>query len=321
MSDEPVLSRKPSNPLWTAARVVITIGVVAFIIKRLADQWDAVKELRAHPSLVDGTVAIVTGALAYVGLAVLFAFTLKAVGHDRKEHRFFYLRLWLQPYLYKYVPGKVMLAVERVRLGREIGLPGSELILLLLWETVFLMVGAALVVGVAFGFARVPDDGGSVSWIVPSIAGSAVLLVAFPWVLKAAMIVPALKRRLQNLGSLSIPIPAQLGLVLGYAVVWLCFSTSFLFFCRWFVPVEGSDAASVLFWYVAAYVAGFVSSVTPGGIGVREGILAVGLGPVLGPAQAAALAVAGRIFTTIIELIMTAAGWSIPIPKDAGGAR
>jgi uncharacterized membrane protein YbhN (UPF0104 family) len=47
--------------------------------------------------------------------------------------------------------------------------------------------------------------------------------------------------------------------------------------------------------FAAGYLGGFVSFITPAGLGVREGIIAVILGPALGRDKTLALAVVFRI--------------------------
>ena len=54
--------------------------------------------------------------------------------------------------------------------------------------------------------------------------------------------------------------------------------------------------------FPAAYLAGYVMLFAPAGAGVREGMLVVFLGPVLG-AGAGVLALVARLWTTIVEVV------------------
>ena len=53
--------------------------------------------------------------------------------------------------------------------------------------------------------------------------------------------------------------------------------------------------------YPAAYVAGYVALFAPAGAGIREGLLVVFLGPVLG-IGAAVVAIVARVWATAVEL-------------------
>jgi uncharacterized membrane protein YbhN (UPF0104 family) len=58
-----------------------------------------------------------------------------------------------------------------------------------------------------------------------------------------------------------------------------------------------------------AWVAGFLAVTVPGGIGVREGVLIVLLGPLLGAETAAVIAATHRVFLTALELASAALGY------------
>jgi uncharacterized membrane protein YbhN (UPF0104 family) len=85
-----------------------------------------------------------------------------------------------------------------------------------------------------------------------------------------------------------------------YAVGWFLQGLAFLVLA-WglgFRPtvLEGVPA------FPAAYVAGYVALFAPAGVGVREGMLVVFLGPVLG-SGAAVLALVARLWATAVELL------------------
>jgi glycosyltransferase 2 family protein len=54
--------------------------------------------------------------------------------------------------------------------------------------------------------------------------------------------------------------------------------------------------------YAAAYAAGFLSLLTPAGLGVREGVLVVALAPVLPAGPALVVALLSRLWMMLAEL-------------------
>ena len=66
--------------------------------------------------------------------------------------------------------------------------------------------------------------------------------------------------------------------------------------------------------YAIAYTIGFVSLLTPSGIGVREGALYLLLAPVLGGGLATVAAIAMRVWVTLGELL--AAGASLVFLRE-----
>jgi uncharacterized membrane protein YbhN (UPF0104 family) len=85
-----------------------------------------------------------------------------------------------------------------------------------------------------------------------------------------------------------------------YAISWVLQGLAF-----WWLVMGLGLELSVLEGvpsYPAAYVAGYVAIFAPAGAGIREGILVVLLGPILG-AGAAIVAVFARLWATLIELL------------------
>jgi uncharacterized membrane protein YbhN (UPF0104 family) len=77
----------------------------------------------------------------------------------------------------------------------------------------------------------------------------------------------------------------------------------------------------VVFAFVTGYVVGQVSGVIPGGLGVREAVMAIGLSGVVAPGQAVALAVAERLWMTAIEVASVAlVARLVPLPNHSGDA-
>lgn len=307
---------RPRFGVGAALRLALALGIVGLLGWKIVQQWPTIRDLRPSPAPFDAIAAVLLLVLAYAGLPVAYAALLRETGLYRAAHRLFYARVWLQAYLYRYVPGKVMLAVERVRLGRLAGISTKHQLLLLLWETILLMAGAAAIVAPALALSKGAAGGTALPWLVGGLAATVVGLLTLPWLLRTLDRIPALHRRVGALSELKLSGLGQLRVTLVYAVVWLGFGGSWFFFCRWFVPLELSQLPQLAFWYVAAYVVAFVSGIAPGGVGVREGLLVLGLAPVFGEAQALALAVAGRVFSTVIELLCIAAATLIPAPPE-----
>jgi uncharacterized membrane protein YbhN (UPF0104 family) len=83
-------------------------------------------------------------------------------------------------------------------------------------------------------------------------------------------------------------------------------SAAFLLFARALLPVHAGDTALLVGAVNLAVVAGMIG-ITPAGIGVREGVLAAVLGSRFGAADAAALALALRLWDLAVELPWVAA--------------
>ena len=109
-----------------------------------------------------------------------------------------------------------------------------------------------------------------------------------------------LVRRVPGFGALELHrLP---GLVARYVLVWLLFGVAFWLTARALFDVPASEVLRYSGVFAAAWVAGFVVVIAPGGLGVREAVIVALLRGRLGEAEAIVLATASRIAFTIVDL-------------------
>ena len=96
-----------------------------------------------------------------------------------------------------------------------------------------------------------------------------------------------------------------LRLISGYLLLWGLLGTAFFLFIRSLASVSVSQLLVVTGTYAVAWSIGILSVITPGGLGVREGILSLLLTSVLPPATATLIALLSRLWTISAELAMT----------------
>jgi hypothetical protein len=87
-----------------------------------------------------------------------------------------------------------------------------------------------------------------------------------------------------------------------YFVVWLWQGIGFFLLIRSFYEIE--IAQWPFFWgiYTLAWMVGFLSLLTPGGLGVREGIMTFFLSLYMPVSMAIIVALLARVWNTIAEL-------------------
>lgn len=299
-------------------RGLVALGILAWLAWRLAVDFDALQHLEKDPQPLDAVGAVVAGAAGLLGLALLFPALLRVCGLGRPGHTPWYVRIWLQSYFHRYVPGKVMLVVERVRLGDQVGLQRTTSLVLILWETILLLVGACLTGAALLALAGTQDPGAPSALLLLGVAALGLVgVAAAPRILRAVLPrVPFLRDRVPEVALEASP-QAWLGLSLGYASVWALLAASFVFTCRFF-PAGAEAGGQEALWYVLAYVGGMVVGLTPAGLGVREGILVAGLSLQHQPEEALAFALAGRLLLTAVELPLV--GLAALVRKPRSGA-
>jgi len=207
---------------------------------------------------------------------------------------------WLSSNLGKYIPGKLFMLAGRVELARRLGVrPAVSLSALALEHVVQLVAASPFLLWVLSHGFRIGSERIWMALIVAVVP--AVVCIVRPSLLVAAA---NLVLRLTHQSSLTAaPGPRDSASLLAlYFACWLAYGASGV------VLIEalgfGSAVAVVdtIAAFVAAWMIGFLSLITPGGIGVREAVLVLLLGSALPTPQAITVALLARLSWTLIEM-------------------
>ena len=201
----------------------------------------------------------------------------------------------------KYVPGSVAQHIARVALGRRHGLGTSGMVV-----TIALEQGCSIVAGIAMACATV------------ALIGPAMVGVELPSPLRIALIaIIALLLPMAGIWMVGESRPAIMDRWLGPQRIkhpgLATLASCFVLYCANFIIsgwsidllaryLFGAPEGHVLIAigvFVAAWVAGMVAIVSPGGIGVREAVMLAGLTPVYGAGTALGVAVCYRVVTSL----------------------
>jgi hypothetical protein len=208
------------------------------------------------------------------------------------------LRVFFTANLGRYLPGKLWQIAGLAYLARGEGVPAGTATGAAVLGQAFSLAGATLLgAGVLLGSGRGPGPGGGwvalvLLFVLIGATSPGILKRLLPlWFRLARQTAPGGFRPDHAFGV------RWMGL---YALGWALQGLGFWVLARSFgfglTLLEGVPA------YPAAYVAGYVALFAPAGVGIREGLLVVFLGPILG-AGAAILALAARLWATVVELV------------------
>jgi uncharacterized membrane protein YbhN (UPF0104 family) len=281
-----------------AAVAVLLYCVGAYLLRH----W---REIRAYPWDVDhGTLAAATllAALSLALWAWLWTAIVRAMG-ERVTYRQG-MPVWLVSALARYVPGKVWQMSGIVYLSRRQGFdPMHALAANFLMQLLVVAIGIlAFVLAVPAQVTALGGRGFEIASAVVAVALVALYLSPFFEHLYASL-----------LGRLRKPAPAQRfslsqKLLFGLAATlgWLLWGTSFWLFLE-AVTGRNPPLPVAIGICAAGYVGGFLAVFSPGGLGVRESLYAVLLGPYMPSSVALAAALLNRLWLTLIELALAAA--------------
>lgn len=216
------------------------------------------------------------------------------------------LRVFAAANLARYIPGGVWQFASLAAMAASSGLSVMAVASAAVFQQIVL-AGTGLILGLLFApVARL-----GVSWQMPLplliallVAGLAALVLLLPpatrkidsWVSrrrKMPITLPQVSRR-------SVALYVALS-----ALGWIGYAAAFVLFAHGVLDPVPLDSVVLAASFVLSYVAGILAVFAPSGLVVREAALVALLAPALGGEQALALAIASRLWLTIIDALLS----------------
>jgi hypothetical protein len=312
-------SRARRSRLWLVGQLVVTAVVLWYVGKALVEQW---RTFSGQPLTIDADWPVLLASVAVVLLIyALLVETWRRIVINWERTRtpvdfgfWTAARIWSISNLGRYVPGKVWQIGAMATLAERAGVSpvaavGSSILNVIVNISTGFLV--ALIAGwksfdqLSRGYTTV----GVVLLVI--VMGSVLLLpIALPILLDIA-------RRMtgKDLAMGTVPHRAVYLAIAGNVAAWLLYGAAFQLFVRGVTgQATGSFPNYVTAW-AWPYIFGYLAFFLPGGIGVREGALALALGvlQLATPQTALVIAATSRLWLTVTELLpgltFLALGW------------
>lgn len=293
-----IVSRNFLASLYAVLRVVALPGILAYLAKQLFDGRSAFETMDADWHVAELSAAFILAILAYQLLFAAWIMMLRRTGFYRTGHLRVYARIWWLSYMYRYVPGKVLLITERARLGTVAGIPPAAGAAMPVLETLLAILAGCTVSLLATTFYTKGDR----HLLLIILLLMACLVFVLPMALRWLTGRVAIRRRFPDLGAVSLGTQDILILVLPFLVHYLMLGASFFLLARNFYPMPWMALPGTCGVYALAHVLSLLVVIAPAGLGIREGALAVQLEQAIPPAIASALAIGVRVWFTVAEL-------------------
>lgn len=284
--------------LSVVLRVAASLLVLGFLVAVVVQQWGELqdRDVRIDPVWL---AAAVPALLAFYALAAhAWALVLRSLGSPLPAA--VAQSVWAQSLLARYVPGGVLMVLGRVVLAAREGVPARVTAASLVYEVSLLLASATLVGAYAL-VAETDVDG----WIKALSLLSVPLIVVLldprvfgpisSWALRVV--------RQEPLAAL-IPLRTLLGLLALYLGIWLIGGLGMFLAGLCVYPLELGDLPTLTAAFAIGFSAAALLIVFPGGLGVRDAAYAGLLGGSVGGfATGATIAIAGRLVSTLVEVL------------------
>ncbi|HEX3158073.1 MAG TPA: lysylphosphatidylglycerol synthase domain-containing protein [Gemmatimonadaceae bacterium] len=290
--------------LLRVGRALVVAAVLWFVVRELVRQWRAVAGQPLGLDLHWGYLALASAIVlaTYALLIQLWRLVLHFWGARLSLADA--IRIWCISNLGRYVPGRVWQIGAMAALARERGVsPVAATGSALLNTAINIATGMAiaLITGREYLERLLP---GGVAVATALTVAAIVGLLALPWMLPRVMRMAASRTGATGIVP-HVPPGAVWLTAAGNALAWVLYGVAFQLFVAGALGHAAGGPVPYMAVYAGSYVVGYLAIFTPGGLGVREVVMAAGLtslGLATAP-QALLLGFASRLWLTVLEVV------------------
>jgi len=278
--------------------------------------------LQTHTAVKDATVEIhwgwlicSFGAILFYWSAYLYPFAILLSGLAAKQVSFrTAFTLFHLANITRYLPGRIWGVVRLLSLSGQFGLSktavGSSLTLHVGIETA---IGGLIAMSLLFSkqMRETATD------VLEKVSAHTLLLTLAVIAVMAVFVflLPTgahhARQFLKTLTPLLTNALLWVSVLVSHSLLWYCQGLAFYLFVRSFAPVQWADAGVLTACFAFAWIVGFLSFLTPGGLGVREGLLGLLLANCMSVSQATLVALLCRLWMLSAEMVLAAIAFLI----------
>jgi len=283
---------------WTICAVVLYFVIRALVRQFQAVEWSQV-DLKVFPALA--AIACVFGVSA---MQLVARWTLLIAYGYPLNWRVQLPVAWV-PQLGKYVPGGIASVGGAVYLLRKHGVPGAiGLSVAVLLDALAVMAG--LIVSTPLLLWRPVRERMPLAWLACAAMVIVGVIMLHPRVF-VGLLNFALRLIKRQPIAQTPPLAKYLLPVLASFGQWLFAGFGLWFMTMAVTPVQLSMIPLFIASAALAMTVSYLMPFTPGGLGIREGLYLITLGPTIGP-RVAIVVVAMRVIQTVIEILLAGIG-------------
>ena len=278
--------------------------------------------LQTHTQLKDATFQVQWGwlicsfgAILFYWSAYLYPFATLLSGITEKHVSFrAAFTLFHLANITRYLPGRIWGVVRLLSLSRRFGLSKTAV-----GSSLTLHVGIETTLGGLIGMSLVfsPKMRDTALDMLDKISGHTTLLslAGIGILIGTLFLMPKVsvhaREFLKTLTSLRRHSRLWTDVIVRHILLWICQGLAFFLFVKSFVPVVWWDAGVLTACFAFAWVIGFLSFLTPGGLGIREGLLGLLLANYMPTPQATLVALLCRVWMLSAEMVLAGVAFAL----------
>lgn len=275
----------------------LSIVALVFLVKLTIPKFSIVQEKIYSANLIIVFLAVILFIFYFLLRSFLWKMILDYKGHKISFKKTAYL--WGFSEFKRYVPGNIWSFLSRVSLFADTGLDKKIVGLALLDEIQLIVVSSSLISVFALPLILSATGGQMKELLLGSLVGIIFYCIVVGYIYK--------KRTKQGTILTNIYLP-NYTLSQKITLTFISILTFFIFGFATFVACLSITSFSLSMtiilssFFTFALLVGYLSFITPMGLGVREGVVTIGLAPIVTVSTAGFLSIFSRIILIISEV-------------------
>jgi uncharacterized membrane protein YbhN (UPF0104 family) len=277
---------------------VIVLAITGFFVLRMIfNSWSAISSHIANANYY---------LLFFAWICTLIYFFARSLAWQRviislggQINVFKANKIWLISEFSRYIPGNVWSFLGRIYLAKDASIAKKITVVSLFIEIIMLLTSALILAG--FFIFLLPYDNKFISsWLFLFLIPILIILLT-PRILKQ-LINFALKKVGKETVQFNIKFWDLLLILIIFLVGWTFYGLGSYLVMSAFINTSAISTPWLITVFVVAWLIGYISFITPMGLGVREGIITVILGPIISNGLAGFVAIITRLWLVFSEL-------------------
>ena len=280
-------------------KYIIVVSIIFFLIKSLYSNWNQLSTYNWKPNLLLLSLSFIFALIHLLAMAWCWRRILIKIGGSLSIRKG--LQIYFSSQLGRYIPGKVWVVLGRVSSCNQEGISKIKTTASIVYEVVISIFAASLffIMSIPFWeFNKISNKIGIYYIIIPFC----LFILIHPKIFNKGVNI-VLKQLRKEPIKISMPYRDILEILLLDIIFWAFLGVAFYLFINSTYTLSINKAPIVAGIFSISWVIGFLSFLTPGGIGVREGVLTFLLSYQMPVAMAVFIAILSRVWLTIAELV------------------
>lgn len=289
----------------TLGLLVVLLTVVLFG-RTLVNNWNEVRDIGLRGDIYS-VLAVGLFTIAVLLGGILWGKVLSALDKDETEkiRTIEFIKVHVASWLLKYIPGQVSSFLGKVAWGTSIGISKKTVSISFLYENIFLALASILLSLPVLFITSQATFLGNLSSFIPLI-----ILLPFLIIFNKNLFYKLINFSLSSIkkdkisNNYFLNIQQILGFLFIYTLPRIVNGIAFILIAISLFDISSSNYLLFASTYIFAGIIGLLAIFVPSGIGVREAIIVIFLGGILGTTPAIVLSIYTRFFATIADVFL-----------------